>query len=309
MSEIAQSNPLVTVNILSFNRKDDLRVTLIKVFEQDYKNIEVIVVDNASSDGTVDMVKSEFLSVRLIEMKENVGIAGWNEGLKVAKGDYVLVLDDNAFPAKNSIYLGISEFRLSQLQQIGCIAFNIIDPSTNSQWISRWQPNETERTITYPVFIGCAALFDLTRIHSRSIMPSHYFLYQHELPVSAEIHRLGLRIVFNPNILAYHSFTDSNINVPFRDRLVFQNNLYFILENTPRVIAILYTLQSIIYYGLRSLRRGWFREYLATINHVVSTFKKKGPISFEYFMQLRSLYLFNQPNISKILYRLNRRAI
>ena len=51
------NNPLVTVNILSFNRKNELRHTLTKVFEQDYKNIEVIVVDNASSDGTQEMVK------------------------------------------------------------------------------------------------------------------------------------------------------------------------------------------------------------------------------------------------------------
>ena len=39
-------NPLVTVNILSYNRKEELCFTLSKVFEQNYKNIEVIVVDN-----------------------------------------------------------------------------------------------------------------------------------------------------------------------------------------------------------------------------------------------------------------------
>ncbi len=47
-----ENNPLVTVNILSYNRRDELRNTLNKVFEQDYKNIEVIVVDNSSSDGS-----------------------------------------------------------------------------------------------------------------------------------------------------------------------------------------------------------------------------------------------------------------
>ena len=52
-----KKHPLVTVNILSYNRKDELRNTLTKVFEQDYKNIEVIVVDNASTDGSGEMVK------------------------------------------------------------------------------------------------------------------------------------------------------------------------------------------------------------------------------------------------------------
>ena len=85
--------PLVTVNILSFNRKDELRNTLTKVYEQDYKNIEVIVVDNASSDGSPEMVKNEFPKVQLIQLEKNIGIAGWNEGFEIAKGEYVLVLD------------------------------------------------------------------------------------------------------------------------------------------------------------------------------------------------------------------------
>ncbi|HSL90776.1 MAG TPA: glycosyltransferase [Ignavibacteriaceae bacterium] len=68
-------NPLVSVNILSYNRKDELRNTLQKVFEQDYKNIEVIVVDNASNDGSDDMVKQEYPDAQLIQLKKNIGIA------------------------------------------------------------------------------------------------------------------------------------------------------------------------------------------------------------------------------------------
>jgi len=76
--------PLVTVNILSYNRKDELRNTLTKVYEQDYKNIEVIVVDNASNDGSSEMVIKEFPNAQLIQLEKNIGIAGWNEGFKVA---------------------------------------------------------------------------------------------------------------------------------------------------------------------------------------------------------------------------------
>ncbi len=71
-------NPLVTVNILSFNRKDELRNTLTKVYEQDYKNIEVIVVDNASSDGSAEMVKNEFPEVQLIQLAKKY----WNRRME-----------------------------------------------------------------------------------------------------------------------------------------------------------------------------------------------------------------------------------
>jgi len=105
------NQPLVTVNILSYNRKDELRNTLTKVFAQDYKNIEVIVVDNASSDGSSEMVKNEFPSVQLIQMEKNIGIAGWNEGFKIAKGDYVLVLDDDSYPEEQSIQKNSKYFK------------------------------------------------------------------------------------------------------------------------------------------------------------------------------------------------------
>ena len=79
--------PLVTVNILSYNRKDELRNTLQKVYEQDYENIEVIVVDNASSDGSPEMVDKEFPGAKLIKLEKNIGIAGWNEGFVGARGN------------------------------------------------------------------------------------------------------------------------------------------------------------------------------------------------------------------------------
>ena len=146
-------NPLVTVNILSFNRKDELRNTLTKVYEQDYKNIEVIVVDNASSDGSSEMVKSEFPEVQLIQMTKNIGIAGWNEGFKVAKGEYVLVLDDDAYPAKNAITLSLDEFESDDT--LACITLNLIDVNTKDFYCGNWLPKDKKNRMVWPVFIGC----------------------------------------------------------------------------------------------------------------------------------------------------------
>lgn len=60
-------NPLVTINILSFNRRNKLRNTLIKVYKQDYKNIEVIVVDNASSDGDSEIGENSIMIFRFMK--------------------------------------------------------------------------------------------------------------------------------------------------------------------------------------------------------------------------------------------------
>ena len=67
--------------------------------ESDYPRelVDIIVVDNASEDGAAEMVREEFPDVQLIVREENCGVSGWNDGLAVASGDWVLLLDDDCY--------------------------------------------------------------------------------------------------------------------------------------------------------------------------------------------------------------------
>jgi GT2 family glycosyltransferase len=84
VSSEAHRLPRVTVAILAYNRRDALAVNLQKVSEIDYPRdrLEVIVVDNASEDGTAEMVRERFPEVELIVTERNVGIAGWNRAFE-----------------------------------------------------------------------------------------------------------------------------------------------------------------------------------------------------------------------------------
>jgi hypothetical protein len=89
--------PSVTVVILAFKRLDKLRETLRHTLEDlNYpaEALEVIVVDNASANGTAEMVGAEFPGVRVIVLAENVGASGWNAGLHAGSGRWTLMLDD-----------------------------------------------------------------------------------------------------------------------------------------------------------------------------------------------------------------------
>src|SRR3990170_2354193 len=92
------SLPTVTIVFLVHNRRDQLRTSLIAMTKgSDYpaELTDVIVVDNASDDGSAAMVEREFPSVRVIRRESNCGVSGWNDGFKVARGDWVLALDDD----------------------------------------------------------------------------------------------------------------------------------------------------------------------------------------------------------------------
>lgn len=95
----------LTISIVSYNAKDLLKKCLTSIFEQ-IKDItfEVFVIDNASKDGSAEMVKKEFLKVKLIANKDNrFYTKANNQSLKLASGKYFLILNCDTFFIDNSI--------------------------------------------------------------------------------------------------------------------------------------------------------------------------------------------------------------
>lgn len=86
---------ILAIIIVSYNTKEFLRNCIQSIFEQT-KDIcfEITVVDNASSDGSSEMIESEFPQVMLIKNQENVGFAkANNQGILTSTGEYVLLLN------------------------------------------------------------------------------------------------------------------------------------------------------------------------------------------------------------------------
>lgn len=288
--------PLVSINILSFNRREELKNTLQKVYEQNYKNIEVIVVDNASTDGSPEMVEYEFPDVILIKLTENIGIAGWNKGFEIAKGEYVLVLDDDAYPAEGAIALGVDE--ILKDNTIACIAFNISDLNSRNKIRTKWLPSQEVIKCEWPVFVGCAALFH-KKMLSRQPMPEDYFVYQHELPISATIYSQGGKIIYLKDAIAYHFFKDQFSYSKKLDQYVLRNNLKYIFAYLPLFISPFYFLQNILFFFTRSIRRKWLKDYFIIIKDL-GLKSNNEKISLSYFFYLRKLHLFNLGLLSKL---------
>ena len=80
--------PLVSVNLLTYNAQNLIEPCLNSVLEQTYPNVEILVIDNASEDRTIEKVKSQKLKIKnfpikIIENKKNLGFAaGHNIGIK-----------------------------------------------------------------------------------------------------------------------------------------------------------------------------------------------------------------------------------
>lgn len=87
--------PLVSVVMLNYNGLKYLKETIPPILELDYPNYEFIIVDNGSTDGSIEFI-NEFEKIRLIENGENLGYSnGKNIGVWEAKGEYILSLDND----------------------------------------------------------------------------------------------------------------------------------------------------------------------------------------------------------------------
>ena len=87
-----------SVIIVNWNEMEQLRQCLTSLFQYSPPfPYQVIVVDNASEDGSVAMVRNEFPQVRLVVNEANVGFAGGNNrGFVASRGEYILLLNNDA---------------------------------------------------------------------------------------------------------------------------------------------------------------------------------------------------------------------
>ncbi|MGB5062554.1 MAG: glycosyltransferase family 2 protein [Candidatus Competibacter sp.] len=97
--------PAVSVIIVSFNTRELLRECLNTLAaEADEVCYEVIVVDNASRDGSADMLAADFPQIRLIRSEVNLGFAAANNrGFEIVQGRYVVLLNSDAFPRPGAL--------------------------------------------------------------------------------------------------------------------------------------------------------------------------------------------------------------
>ncbi|HKF21520.1 MAG TPA: glycosyltransferase family 2 protein [Candidatus Angelobacter sp.] len=94
----------ISIIIVSYNTVGLLRNCLVSLRNSEAAGSEIIVVDNASGDGSAEMVQAEFPAVRLIKNGENLGFArGSNQGIREARGKYILMLNSDTVTHQGAV--------------------------------------------------------------------------------------------------------------------------------------------------------------------------------------------------------------
>lgn len=221
--------PHVSIVLLSWNRKEDLRVSLQALDEIPQTEFEVIVVDNASTDGTVEMLRQEFPRADVIALEKNIGIAGWNCGFARARGRYVLVLDDDSYPVGEG--LSTAAQVLDEDAGCGVVAFEVHNAREGRSQTAHL------REIVATTFVGCGALIRKSVIENVGGFEPLLFLYGHEEEFAMRVIDAGFTVRYESKAVVIHTASVVHRTIDAKNEID-RRRLFFNLRSNCIILAL-----------------------------------------------------------------------
>jgi GT2 family glycosyltransferase len=262
---------MVSIVILTWNRKDDLLKTLKEVKGSTYADIEIIVVDNNSEDGTLEAIRERFANVNFIRLEKNIGIAGYNAGMKRAKGEYIVLLDSDSFPDKSAIERMVSLFESDK--KIGAVAFDVHNTVVSSQWsvVSNLIDFDLQKAGDVYGYNGAGVGIRKECLEKAGYLFEPYFLYFNEQDHAFRILQAGYKIKFHPGIIAYHKTSTTSRVSSSAPYFYTRNLLWLIWRFYPVSDALSTTLLLFFHASLSTVQQGTF-VYIKAIMDAVKGF-------------------------------------
>ena len=259
----------VTVNYNGLNDTCDL----IDSIPSD-TSIEVIVVDNASSQDEASLIKKKYPWVHVLRSDKNYGFAGGNNiGIRAAKGKYIfLINNDTIFKDFNiealikllesspSIGVVCPKIRFtwdnSPIQFAGYTPLSKITIRNRSIGFGEADNGQYNTPHPTPYAHGAAMLIKREVIHKVGLMPECYFLYYEEIDWSMMITRRGYEIWYEPACTIFHKESQTTgQNSPLRTYYITRNRLLLVKRNWKGLDKFISYLYLIGIVGTRDLLR------------------------------------------------------
>lgn len=234
------TTPQVSYNIVSYNRKDDLRKAIISILAQIYEPMEIVVVDNNSQDGTEDLFEGEFDNgvVRFVKLRANLGVCGGrNVAVTHSCGEIIITIDDDAELLSPEATRLVVE-RFASEPDVGILAFKILDPATHAiqKYCSpvrdrRFNP-DTERDVS--MFIGAGHAVRREVYQQVGPYPDYFPWGSEEMHLSVRAIDAGYRILYFPAVEVLHRRAQEGrlLGVEFR-AVALENRIKVAVRNLP----------------------------------------------------------------------------
>ena len=214
------------------------------------ENMEVIVVDNASTQDEASIIQKQFPQVKVIRSEKNLGFAGGNNlGIKKSKGKYLFLINNDTIFKEFNVDSLINRLESSPNIGIVCpkirftwgtkpIQYTGYTPlskiTVRNQAIGYGEEDHRQYDTAHPTPYahGAAMLIKREAIEKVGLIPEDYFLYYEELDWSMMFTRAGYEIWYDPACTIYHKESQSTgQSSPLRTYYITRNRLLLVKRN------------------------------------------------------------------------------
>ena len=272
-------SPLVSVIVINYNGKEFLKDCLESIYGQNYHNFELILVDNGSTDGSVQFIKEKFPDTILIENKENLGFAvANNQGIEISRGKYVALLNNDTVVDRDwlknlvtaaessSENTGMWAGKILSLENpniIDSVGGLIISNDGIAKGRGRLERDIGQYDREEEVFIpsACAALYRKRMFDEVGLFDEDFFAYCEDTDLGLRARLAGWKTISAPKAVVYHHYSGTTGKyTSIKAYLVERNHIWLAIKNFPLSKLLLLPLYT-------------FWRYLM---QVYGIFRKKG---------------------------------
>ena len=290
----------VTIIIPNYNGKHFMEPCLKSLAEQTCKDFKILVVDNASTDGSVEYMKEEYPEIETLVLEKNYGFSkAVNVGIRHADTPYVLLLNNDTTVEPHFV-----------LEMIRAIERSRYIFSVSSKMIQMYHPEQIDsagdlytvigwgicrgagRSITNytedcEIFSACAgaAIYRRELFKKIGYFDENHFAYLEDIDVGYRAKIYGYKNVYCPSALVYHvgSGTSGSKYNAFKVKLSARNNIYVNYKNMPALQLLLNLLPLSAGYLVKwifFLKIGFGKEYMEGIKEGFATCKEQKKVPF-----------------------------
>lgn len=281
--------PIFSIVIPNWNGKEFLRICLDSLFKQSFKNYEIILVDNGSSDDSVSFTKNHYPEVKIVVLKKNMGFAvAANTGIKEAKGGLVALLNNDTEVDKDwlrEIFNASEKDNHASFFASKLLDFKnrkIIDSCGDGlSWSGRAfsigkgkkdSPGFEDVKYVFGATAG-AAVYKKEMLEKVGLFDEDFFMYLEDVDLDFRAQLMGFKCLFVPKAKVYHiGSATAGKNSAFVFKYITRNRWYLMKKNFPWQKVVTYyplIIISELRFFIAAVRHGFLGEYFWAFQQVI----------------------------------------
>lgn len=272
----------ISIVVITFNSYEYIEACLGSICKQLSDDVEVLVVDNGSTDATKEIIRSKFERIKLMENDRNYGVCrARNQGIGCLNGEWILALDSDVVLGERFIR-GFVEAQKRFADDVGMVQTNILYKDSQTIYsqgiylsplrrfydLNRGRALMASGAITDNIIGPCAAAAFYRRCMLQQVkektgyFDERFFFLVEDVDLAWRAKKRGWRVVFCPEIQCRHLGNGSRTDTLMRQYLSFRNRHLMIIKNENPLGMIAVCIISMPYELIRLIYLLIFNKYI-----------------------------------------------